>query len=228
MTRPARILFSAALAIVMLLGTVSVAFAAPELALTSTRAAVTYPQPTWLKLVSADGGAFVPATVTIQYRRIGDDTWKKLRTISAVRTAEGTVTVPVSPYFLKSITGFRAVSGALESDVTTVAVKARLSAASARKSAKAPHRITVRGHIWPRHAAGSRPVDVTVWKWEAGAWVQKGIVHPRIVGKTRDGSKWQFTRWIGADDKGRWRMQVSHEDTKHAVSTSRFSYIRVR
>jgi hypothetical protein len=228
MTKLAKWFVGASLVTAMVLGTVAGAAAAPALTLTSTRSSVTYPQPTWLKLVAADGAVSVPTTVTIQLRHIGDETWTNYRRIAASRTAEGTVTVPVSPFFLRSITGFRAVAVGLESEVTTVAVKARLSAAKAPMSVKARRRVTVKGFIWPRHAAGTRPVNVTIWKWEGGGWVEKGTVHPKIVGKTADGSKWQFTRQVGADDKGTWRLQVSHEDMKHAASTSRYSYIRVR
>jgi len=228
MTRSFKFLLGASLAIAMLFGTAATAFAAPALSLTSTRATVTYPQPTWLKLVSADGTVSVPATVTIQYRAIGTDAWKNLRTIAASRTAEGTVTVPVAPYFLKVITGFRAVADGLESDVTTVAVKARLSAAKAPMTINRRHRVTVKGFIWPRHSVGSRPVDVKVWKWEGGAWVEKATIHPKIVAKTADGSKWRFTRYVHANDKGKYRLRVSHEDTKHAASASAYSYIRVK
>jgi len=228
MTRPIKLLVAASIAVALLLGSAAAAVATPSLTLSSSRTTVTYAQQTWLKLLSADATVSVPATVTIQYRPIGSDTWRKLRTVSANRTADGTVTVAVSPYFLKSITGFRAISGGLESEVSTVAVRARLSVAKTAKSAKRHHRITVKGFIWPRHAAGSRPVDVTIWKWEGGAWVQKATVHPRIVGKTTDGSRWQFTRWIDHDDKGAWRLRVSHQDMKHAASLSGFSYIRVR
>lgn len=228
MTTVMKRLIGVALVAAMVLGTAAVAFAAPALTLTSTRSTVTYPQPTWLKLVSADGAVSVPATVTIQFRRIGSETWTNYRQIAATRTAEGTVTVPVAPFFLRSITGFRAVAEGLESDVTTVSVKARLSAPKAPMSVRARRHVTVKGFIWPRHAVGTRPVAVTVWKWERGGWVEKGVVHPKIVGKTTDGSKWQFTRWVGRNDKGKWRLQVSHEDYKHAASTSRYSYVRVR
>jgi len=69
---------------------------------------------------------------------------------------------------------------------------------------------------------------VKFWKWEGGAWVFKGALHPKIVRQWGDGSKWQFTRFVHNEDKGKWRMQVSHEDMKHVASTSRYSYIRVR
>jgi len=228
MTRLTRLLIGASLVAAMVLGTVAVAYAAPVLTLTPTKAAVTYPQPTWLKLVSADGTAAVATTVTIQYRSIGSDTWKKLRTVSAARTGEGTVTVPVSPKILSSITGFRAIAEGLESEVTTVAVKARLSAAIAPGSVKAGRSFTMKGFIWPRHAVGSTPVEVNLWKWEDGVWVLKDTLHPRVVGKTTDGSKWQAAYRFQTSDKGKWRVQVSHEDMKHAASTSKFSFIRVR
>ncbi len=106
MNRRFKALLFVALIAAMVLGTAAVAIAAPALTLSSTRASVTYPQPTWLKLVAADNGVAVATTVTIQYRPIGTDVWKKLKTVSAKRAGEGTVTVPVSPYRLKSITGF--------------------------------------------------------------------------------------------------------------------------
>ena len=228
MNRRFKPLLFVALIAAMVLGTAAVAIAAPALTLSSTRASVTYPQPTWLKLVAADNGVAVATTVTIQYRPIGTDVWKKLKTVSAKRAGEGTVTVPVSPYRLKSITGFRAIAEGLESDVTTVAVKARLSAPITRSSGKAGRAVSVRGFIWPRHAKGSHPVVVTLWKWEGHAWVEMGTVLPAVYGHSKESSKWKFTRIFAAGDKGKWRMQVSHEDEKHAASTSRYSYIRVR
>lgn len=228
MTRLTKTLIGAAMVVVMTFGVVGIAFAAPTLTLTPTRSVVTYPQPTWLKLVSADGTASVATTVTIQYRPVGSDTWKKLRIVSAARTGEGTVTVPVAPFFLKGATGFRAIAEGLESDVTTVAVKARLSAAIAPSMIKAPRSVRVHGFIWPRHAKGSTPVTVTAWKWEGGEWVLKTTFAPKIVSPAKDSSKWQFRLTLGAEDKGKWRLQVSHEDTAHAASVSRFSYYRVR
>ncbi len=69
---------------------------------------------------------------------------------------------------------------------------------------------------------------VTLWKWEGRAWVEMGTVLPAVYGHSKESSKWKFTRIFAAGDKGKWRMQVSHEDEKHAASTSRYSYIRVR
>ncbi len=228
MKRTVRIALSMSLVAALVLGTAAVAFATPALTLASTRAEVTYPQPTRLKLVAADEGVAVATTVTVQYRPIGTDEWKTLRTVSASRTAEGTVTVTVPPYKLKSITGFRAVAEGLESEVTTVAVKARLSMAHHSRQAKAGRTIKFKGNIWPRHAKGSTPVTVTMWKWDKGGWVEMGTVQPTIWGHTAESSKWRFARTFFAEDKGKWRFQVTHEDEKHAASTSRYSYLRVR
>ncbi len=228
MKRTTKTLLGISLIAAMVLGTAAVAVAAPALTLTPTRTTVTYPQPTWLKLVAADEGVSVATTVTVQYRPIGTEVWKTLRTVSASRTAEGTVTVTVPPYKLKSITGFRAVAEGLESDVTTVAVKARLSMTHQRSQVKAGHTVKFKGHIWPRHAKGSTPVTVTMWKWDKSHWVEMGTVQPTIWGRTADSSKWRFARTFFAEDKGKWRFQVTHEDEKHAASNSRYSYLRVR
>ncbi len=206
MNRRFKALLFVALIAATVLGTAAVAIAAPALTLSSTRASVTYPQPTWLKLVAADNGVAVATTVTIQYRPIGTDVWKKLKTVSAKRAGEGTVTVPVSPYRLKSITGFRAIAEGLESDVTTVAVKARLSAPITRSSGKAGRVVSVRGFIWPRHAKGSHPVVVTLWKWEGHAWVEMGTVLPAVYGHSKESSKWKFTRMLRCRRQG----QVAH------------------
>ncbi len=230
MTRRTKVLISASLAALMVLGTAAVAIAAPMLTLSTTRSVVTYPQPTWLKVNVADEGAAVGTTVTVQYLPVGASEWKKLRAVAAARTAEGTVTVPVAPYWLKKTTAFRAVAEGLESDVVTVSVKAKLSAPMAPAKVKAGRHkhLTVRGFIWPRHSAGSRPVEVKIWKWEGGNWVYKGSVHPKIVHNKGDRSKWQFTRHVHAHDKGKWRLQVYHEDTQHVASKSQFSYVKVR
>ena len=228
MTRRTKVLISASLAALMVVGTAAVAIAAPILSLTATRDVVTYPQPTWLKVNASDEGASVATTGTIQYLPIGATEWKKLRTVAASRTAEGTVTVPVAPYWLKSTTAFKATAEGLESEVVTVSVRARLSAPIAPRTVKAGRHVTIRGFIWPRHAAGSRPVEVKFWKWESGDWVYKGSAHPKIVRRWGDGSKWQFTRHVHGADKGKWRMQVYHEDAKHVASMSRFGYVRVR
>jgi hypothetical protein len=228
MTRRSKTLLAASLAALMLLGSAAAAIAAPMLSLSATRTVVTYPQPTWLKINAADEGAAVPTTVTVQYLPVGATEWKTLRTVAASRTAEGTVTVPVSPYRLRKTTAFKAVAEGLESEVVTVSVKARLSAPVVPAKVKAGRHVTVKGLIWPRHAVGSRPVTVKFWKWENGDWVYKGAVHPRIVGKYDDRSKWQFTRHVHAHDKGKWRIQVSHEDADHVESTSRFTYVKVR
>jgi len=228
MTGRTKTLLAASLTALILLGTATAAVAAPTLSLSATRSVVTYPQPTWLKVVAADEGSAVPATVTVQYLPVGATEWKRLRTVAASHTAEGTVTVPIAPYRLKRTTAFRATAEGLESEVVTVSVKARLSAPVVPARVKAGRRVTVKGFIWPRHAAGSRPVTVSFWKWEGGSWVYKGAVHPRIVGSRDDRSKWQFTRRAHAHDKGKWRIQVSHEDAGHVASTSRFTYLRVR
>ncbi len=228
MTRKTRVLVGASLAALMLLATAATAIAAPMLSLSATRSVVTYPQPTWLKLNASDNGASVATTVAVEYQPIGATEWKRFRTISASRTAEGTVTVPVAPYWLKGTTAFRAVAQGLESETVNVSVKARLSAPIAPRTIKAGRRVTVRGFIWPRHAVGSRPVVVKLWKWESGRWVYKGHVHPKIVRRYGDGSKWQFTKKVHGHDKGKWRVRVYHEDQKHVASASRFAYFRVR
>lgn len=228
MKRTTKTIVGVSLAALMVMATAAVAIAAPMLTLSATPTVVTYPKPAFLKLNASDGGASVATTVTVQYRPVGTGDWKYMRTVSASRTAQGLVTVPVSPYLLRSTTAFRATASGLESNEVTVSVKARLSRAIARSKVKVGKRVTVKGFIWPRHARGSRPVEVKFWKWESGDWVYKGSLHPRIVGLTGDGSKWQFTRRAEADDKGKWRMQVLHEDEKHVASTSRYSYIRVR
>jgi len=228
MRRLTRALVGILVVTAMLLGAVAIAQGATTLTLTSTRSSVVYPQMTWLKLLSADGTMPVAARVMIQYRPIGTATWRNLRAISASRTAEGTVTIPVGPVILRSITGFRAVATGLESEVTTVAVKARLSRPVAPRVIRAKRYVTVRGFIWPRHAVGTRPVEVTVWKWDGTTWVEMAKLHPKIVGRVLNGAKWQFKRWVSADDVGRWRLQVSHEDTAHAASVSPFGYIKVK
>lgn len=228
MTRRTKVVIGAALATCLLLGTAAAAFAAPMLSLSPTRSVVTYPQPTWLKVSAADEGVAVPTTVTVQYLPVGATAWKNFRTLPASRTAEGTVTVSVAPYWLKKTTAFRAIAEGLESEIATVSVKARLSAPVVPAKVKAGRRVTVKGFIWPRHAVGSRPVEVKFWKWESGQWTYKGSVHPKIVGKNGDRSKWQFTRYVGSKAKGKWRIQVSHEDAEHVASTSKFTYVRVR
>jgi len=228
MTRSTRLLAGLSLAALLVFATAAAAFAAPTLSLSATRDVVTYPQPTWLKVVAADSGSPVPMVVTVQYRPIGTTEWLRLRTLTASQTAEGTVTVPVSPNRLRSITAFRAVATSLESEVSTVSVKARLSAAIAPRTVRAGRFVTVRGFIWPRHAAGSRPVEVKFEKWEGGAWVEKGTLHPKIVRQYGDSSKWQFRMKAHGEDKGKWRIRVYHEDMKHIASMSKYSYVRVR
>lgn len=228
MTRSKRLLVGLSLAALMVFATAATALGAPVLSLSATRDVVTYPQPTWLKVAATDGGVSVPTTVTVQYRALGGTTWKSLRTLSAEQAAEGTLTVPVSPSRLKVNTEFRAIAEGLESSIVNVSVKARLSRAIAPKKTKAGRSIKVRGFIWPRHAAGSRPVDVKVWKWEDGEWVQKATVKPKIVRKYGDSSKWQFKVRTKAADKGKWRVRVYHEDAGHIASESKYSYFKVR
>jgi len=228
MTRSTRLLAGLSLAALLVFATAATAFAAPVLSLSATRTTVTYPQPTWLKVAATDGGVPVPTAVTIQYRPVGTTQWKLFRAVSASRTAEGTVTVPVAPYRLKSITAFRAIANGLESATTTVSVKARLSAAVAPRVVRAGRWVTVRGTIAPRHAKGSRPVPVKVWKWEGGKWVLKATRHPKIVKQHADSSKWLYRVRAHGHDKGKWRIRVYHEDAKHVASVSRYTYVRVR
>jgi len=228
MTRSKKMFVGLALSALMVFATAATAFGVPVLSLSATRGVVTYPQPTWLKVAATEGGAHAATMVTVQYRPIGTTEWKQLRTLTASQTAEGTVTVPVSPYRLKVITAFRAIAAGAESDVTTVSVKARLSRAITPRSVRAGHRVTVKGFIWPKHAAGSRPVTVTFWKWEGGDWVERGVRHPKIVRTYGDSAKWQFRVKTTSADKGKWRIRVSHEDTQHIASMSRYSYIKVR
>ncbi|NTU72029.1 MAG: hypothetical protein HGB10_09465 [Coriobacteriia bacterium] len=179
-------------------------------------------------MTALDGETSVATTLTIQYRPIGTETWKKFRSISASRTASGPTTVTVTPATLKSITGFRVIAEGLESEVSTVSVKARLTAPVMRSSVKRTNWVTIKGQIFPRHAVGSHPVTVTLWKKVGGDWVEQATFQPAIVGRTPDGSKWQTRYWFGAYDKGSYRLQVSHEDLKHAASVSHFKYMRVR
>ncbi len=228
MNRRTRIALGVALAAMLLLTGVAAAFAVTTLTLSATKTEITYPQATWLKLRASDGEASTATTVTVQIRPVGAADWKPYRTVVASRTGEGTVTIPVAPYRLTSNTGFRAIAEGLESEVVTVSVKARLSAPVAPLRVVHGRRVTVQGFIWPAHKLGTRPVKVRVWKWESGAWVAKGHLHPKIVGRRYDRSRWAFTRWVGKADKGTWRLQVSHEDEKHAFSKSPFTYMRVR
>ena len=229
MTGRKKLVVGVGLAAVMLLATVAMAFAVPMLSLTATKSVVTYPHMTSLKLRAADGDTSTATTVTVQYRPVGAPDWKKFRTISASRTGEGTVTIAVPPTFLKSTTGFRAIATeGLESSVVTVTVKAKLSKAIAPATIRGRRCVTVRGFIWPAHAVGTRPVTVKVWKWENGAWVLKARLHPKIVGKHGDRSMWAFTKKVSKADKGKWRLQVSHVDAKHACSRSAYSYLRVK
>ncbi len=228
MTRRTSLLVGAALIVAMMLTVATSAFATPALSLSAKRASVTYPQPDWLIVRAGDGDVAVPTTVTVQYRPIGTDTWATLRIVPASRAAEGTFTVTVPPYRLKMITGFRAIAEGLESDVVTVSVKARLSAASAPAKVREGRKLTIHGKIWPRHAVGSKPVTVRVWKWEDGAWAEKGSLHPAIVSKQAYSSKWQIKIKAITAEKGTYRLRVYHEDTRHEASMSKYSYIRVR
>ena len=169
----------------MVLGTAAVAFAAPALTLTSTRSAVTYPQPTWLKLVSADGAVSVPDDrhhpVPPHRHRDVDES---AGTIAATRTAEGTVTVPVAsvpPEEHHRVPSNR--RGPRERGHDRRRKGAPVGTSGSDRASRRGRRVTVKGFIWPRHAVGSRPVAVTVWKWEGGGWVEKGIIHPKIVGQ---------------------------------------------
>ncbi len=173
MTRRTKVLISASLAALMVLGTAAVAIAVPMLSLTATRNVVTYPQPTWLKINAADEGAAVGTTVTVQYLPVGATEWKKFRTVAAVRTAEGTVTVPVAPYMLKKTTAFKAVADGLESEVVTVSVKAKLSAPiSARegqvRAPQAPHGARLHLAASQRRLPPRRGEDLEVGRWRLG------------------------------------------------------------
>ena len=225
-------LTAVALVAVLVLGAASAAMAAPILSIKAKTDVVTFPHGTVLYVGAAEEGKPTPTRMVVQYRKIGCDTWKYLRTISASRSAEGTASVWVGHNVLDRTAGFRVIStsGGLESEVATVGVKAALSRPVVRKVVVATKRarwVEVKGFINPRHKAGTRPVEVKIWKKEGSDWVLKGTLHPKIVSQTYLGSKWAFGFKVSADRKGLWRLQVSHEDTGHVASTSGYSYVKV-
>jgi len=161
-------------------------------------------------------------------RRYPDGEFKVVRTISASAAIEATsFVVPVRP---EGTAGFRAVQGSVESSVTTVTVKARLSKPVVSTRVKVGRATVVKGFIWPRHAKGSQPVTLNLY-WRANPsdeWQLKSTVEPAIVGRVAFGAKWSY-RWTpGEGDRGWWKLTASHADAMHEANTSRPKFLRVR
>jgi len=208
---------------ILLLAT-TVAPAEQVLTLTASKPAITYLEPLFLTITPAE---LIAAPILVQ-RRYPDGEFKVVRTISASAAIEATsFVVPVRP---EGTAGFRAVQGSVESSVTTVTVKARLSKPVVSTRVKVGRATVVKGFIWPRHAKGSQPVTLNLY-WRANPsdeWQLKSTVEPAIVGRVAFGAKWSY-RWTpGEGDRGWWKLTASHADAMHEANTSRPKFLRVR
>lgn len=225
-------LFAASAIVLAVVLATSVAFAATSINLVSSKSEVVYPHSVKLRFrTTTDTASSVPATVTIQYRPIGQDAWKTVRTVVASRSAQQTLTVEVAgPRFLRGTTAFRAIAGSgIESQIVTVSVAARLSGPSVHASRGT---LLLHGTILPGHKVGSKPIvlefaklgTVAKGKHTVRTWVpvpDMTTTAKMVGGKGQKTS----TQWVAAlkltkDMKGTWKVKASHEDTSHVLSFS--------
>lgn len=239
MHKRTKMVLGVSLALALVFGGVAAAFAAHMITLSASPAKVVYPKPSKLTINVSDGGASVPATLTIQSRYVDGGDWVNFRSIPASKSAEGTLTVTVP--VLKGTTEFRVVeSGVATSQVATVSVAARLSqprVPAAFRFVGKRTKFVVSGSILPRHDYGSKPVVLELKKWDAASktWVSVETTLAQIVkpGKADMAVyKLGYGIWSGsfsAAVKGtaQWKIEASHEDTAHVKSTSVSKQFRI-
>jgi hypothetical protein len=210
----------AVLAVVMVavLAIASVAVAELAFSVTSSKASVSYLQPFKITVAASE---LSTGAITVQYR-YPDGAWTKLKTISAERAAEATsysVTVPASK--VKAELGFRAIAGSVESSVTTVTVKARLTKPSLPKGkVRVNKTVVVTGQIKPAHAYGTDAIVLRVYK--AGVLVTEvpGKITSKKAVKTHGASMSKWAASWKPTEKGVYELVAVHADAAHAESVS--------
>ncbi|TLM78823.1 MAG: hypothetical protein FDZ75_09000, partial [Actinobacteria bacterium] len=187
------------------------AVAAPTLSIKASKSVITYREPLKLTVSASETTA---TTTTVQYLYAGTVDWKVLRTFTASQSAAATQLVIGNARPTGNVS-YKAVRGSLESTIATVAVKARLAGPVMPRVVKANRAVLISGHIWPRHAMGSKPIVLVGSRYDLGtnAWVPKVTLMPTIVAKHDESSKWTISWTPSGADKGLWKFEASHEDT---------------
>ncbi|MDZ4168785.1 MAG: right-handed parallel beta-helix repeat-containing protein [Coriobacteriia bacterium] len=92
--------------------------------------------------------------------------------------------------------------------------------------AKVGKPITVSGTLKPRHAVGSKPVRVYLWRLEKGRWKAYGYKNATCANHATY-SRYRVS--LRLTKAGRWRMRAYHADSGHAASWSKnYDYLQVK
>ena len=165
-------------------------------------------KPVVLDRQASTGWVWAGSATTASDGRCSIDQAPRSKTVYRIRFAGGGLTLPAA------------------SSSRSVLVRAYLSAPYVPTTSYKGRAFASKGYLKPRHSAGSYPVRLLAYHYEAGRWVCRRTISARASDYS---SYSRYTAAVSLPYRGKWRIRAYHAaDSANAATYSSYRYTTVK
>ncbi len=183
-----------------------------------------------LRHTTSTGSGVAAVAVKLQSSYNGKTSWKTLA--QSTTSTNGSFSYKVNPnrktFYRVTYSGRSGAYWGKVSSAIVVTPRASVGTPRARTTMSHSRYYTVYGFLKPKHASGSYPVRIYMWKkTSTGKWKRYGYVSARASDYS---SFTKYSKRMRLPSAGKWRLRAyAPADSRHSASwSSRFDYVTVK
>ncbi|MBI5232439.1 MAG: hypothetical protein HY876_09785 [Coriobacteriales bacterium] len=160
------------------------------------------------RLLDSEGEALVDDEVIVQRYDARNKSWTDTSAVTTT-AADGGFTLPIALDANSRLRVRYAGEFAEEAPTSSEPAEFNVHATLGKPYVKrlAPKRFLVKGTLFPRHAAGTRPVELRIQRKIGSGWVTKFVVRPTV---TSSGEYSRYSTNVSVPSSGMWRVVAYH------------------